>query len=310
MPEFHTSLLRERYVIEDKDSDPVIALSNRITVPLDNGRNSEIFVIRSKNMHSGLRFAAHLATDFSKTGSILKRKDKYDWEGIWKQINKDYEEKWNEERWVTIYHEGEVIFESRVEGIRPPFLDIVEQCDARNNYNYEETLTIAEEAFEQAGKNVSVDHSANVACIINIYSDKAKCGVILRRPDQTTTFNFTAHQQKGPQLTISQCLTVTAAFLEGIHLAFLIGMTNIKREMKLIDAKSEDAFHNDAAQKRLGRLNKAINMFENQMAVSYKPERPNFAKVIYEAENFAKDVLARDLKKKIESGETDGEWII
>lgn len=101
MAEFHTSLLREKFVIHDtmpdimSDEGPVIALSNRIIVPLVSTDNmvSETFVVRAQNMHSCLRMAAHMVADFYADGSLLSRAKPYDWEDAYKSITKGYEAK-------------------------------------------------------------------------------------------------------------------------------------------------------------------------------------------------------------------------
>ncbi|MBU0799957.1 MAG: hypothetical protein KKA05_03045, partial [Alphaproteobacteria bacterium] len=108
----------------------------------------------------------------------------------------------------------------------------------------------------------------------------------------------------------SQCLSAAAAFLEGIQLAFLVGMTNIKQHYELIDNYSDDAHQGRAASQKLGRLNSAIAQFENLVEVVYRPDRPDFGKMIDDAEIFAKKILAKEIERKIDSGEISGEgWV-
>jgi len=315
--EFHTSLLRERFVIHDampagmEEEEPVIALSNRLIVSLQDvhGKNTEIFIVRAQNMHSCLRMAARMAGDFSARGPLLNHSLEYRWEKSWQSITKGYEEKWNPDRWVAIYHKGRIIFEGG-EGERHSFLDIIEQCDTRNKDDYEKTIIVAEDAFKQAGKLVTIEHDANVACIINISGDEAKCGIILRGPNRTTTFNFTARKKAGRDIKISQCLTVSAAFLEGIQLAFFIGMTHTKLQYQLIEKTSKEAKKLTDSSRKLGRLNSAISQFNNLLDVSYRPDRPDFGKMIDEAKEFAREAFAADIQRKMAEGMDDGEWVV
>ena len=66
MQEFKTSLLREKFIIEDKTvgdkASSVTALSNRMVVSLENknGALQETFVIRTHNMHSCTRMATKI----------------------------------------------------------------------------------------------------------------------------------------------------------------------------------------------------------------------------------------------------------
>ena len=316
MSTFNSSLLREKFVIMDvmpgdlSDKEPVIALSNRLAEPLRSidGLTTEHFVVRAQNMHMCLRMAAKMASDFAEFGPIMGRKTRQlDWEYAYIAIAKGYEKKWNPKGWVAVYHKGRVIYEAG-DGQRHPFLDIIEQCDARNKDDYEKTLIVAEDAFKQAGKMVTIEHDANVATIINFKPGEAKCGIMLRGPNRTTTFNFTTRNKAGRDVKISQCLSVSAAFLEGIQLAFLVGMTNIKVHYELIDKYSEEAKQGDDASAKLGRLNGAITQYENLFEVVYRPDRPNFGVMIEEAEVFAQKIFSAELSKKIAEGEKS-DWI-
>ena len=315
MASFNSTLLREKFVIEDAISDdmsdksPIIALSNRLTLPFayDVDDIKEPFVVRAQNMHTALRLGAQMAREFQEDGPLLDRKKPFDWRAAYLSVTKGYEKKWNPHRWVAVYHKGRIVYEEG-ETERHPFLDIIEQCDARNPGDYEKSIEIAKDAFRQAGKTVNINHDANVALVLSITHKEGKGGVILRGPNHTTTFNFIAKERAGRDVKISQCLTISAAFLEGIQLAFLVGMTNQKIKYELIEKSSEDAIKARDASQKLGRLNGAVAQFENLQDVSYRPDRPNFAVMIDEAELFAKKVLADAVKEKIASGEKQ-DWV-
>lgn len=317
-PPFNASLLREKFVIRDitaTDMDsgvPIIALSNRIAIPLGAGtKDEEYFVVRAQNMHCCARMAARLSQDHFENGLIMGRKVPFDWAEAWTTINKGYERKFNPQRWIAVYHKGRVVFEDHAESERHPFLDIIEQCDAVNPDSYDKSLSIAEDAFRQAGKFVQIQYDSNVALIMSVKHDEGKCGVIVRGPSRTTTFNFTAKMKAGRYVKPSQCLSAAAAFLEGIQLCFLIGMTNIKTTYDLIEPLSEEARKGRDAVQKLGRLKTAISQFEQLLDVSYRPDRPEFPRMIDDAETFARKVLAREIARKIEEEEQNGEkWIV
>lgn len=317
MSEFSAALLREKFVIIDAqpadlaEAEPLIALSNRLKFPLTRPDGGvEIYVVRAQNMHSTARYTAQMIKDFHDNGSLVDRIIPFDWAGSWRAITKGYESDWNPQRWIAVYHNGRLVFEEG-EGKRHPFLDVIEQCDARNRGDYEQSLDIAKDAFRQAGKPVHIEHDANVALIMKVSPDEGKCGVIVRGPNKTTTFNLTAHRKAGRDVKASQCLTAAAAFLEGIQLSFLIGMTRQKQRYELIASSSDEARKGDAAGKKIGRLNTAIAQFENLVQVSYRPDRPSFSAMIDEAEEFARKVLSAEIESKIaEGGDEKSEWII
>jgi hypothetical protein len=263
-----------------------------------------------------VRFGAQMAREFYEKGNLIDRLQPKDWEEAWESITKGYEKTWNPNRWIAVYHRGRVVFESRDEDTdtgsgRHPFLDIIEQCDARNPGSYEKALEIAKDAFRQAGRMVDIEHDANVALVMSITPAEGRCGVIVRGPARTTTFNFSARMRAGREVKVSQCLTVSAAFLEGIQLAFLVGMTAQKVKYEIISPASPDAKKGNDARLKIGRLNVAISQFESMLDVNYRPDRPNFGAMMDEAEEFARKMIADEIKVKIARGDDDsGKWIV
>lgn len=325
MSEFSTSLLREKFIIHDAmpgadaGKEAVVALSNRLSLPLKSEKNdlrtdragkSETLVVRAQNMHSCVRYGAALAKEFQEYGPLVGRDKPFDFAAAYNAIVKGFEEKWNPQRWIAVYHKGRVVFESGP-GVRHPFLDIIEQCDSRNKAGYDKAVKVAEDAFKQAGRQVSIEHDSNIALVVAVTPLEGKVGAIVRGPSRTTTFNMVARTKAGRLVRPSQCLSAAAAYLEGIQLAFFVGMAQQKVNYDLIDAKSDEAKKAEEGRKKLGRLNSAIAQFESMLDVNYRPDRPDFALMIDDAVAFARKAFAAEIEKKIrEGGKESGEWIV
>ncbi len=312
MDAFSTTLLREKFEIRDSapvsDEEPVVALSNRLVTPIPGSPKGEKFVVRAQNMHSCIRMAAKIVTATLDEGSLIEREKPYDWEKAWDSVNEGFEKKYNPARWVAVYFKGKLVFS---EGNHHQFLDIIEGCDAKSAQDYEHSVVMAENAFKQAGKVVRITHDANIALVVNITPEQGRCGVILRGADKTTTFNFTAKPKGGKEVKVSQSLTVSAAYLEGIQLAFQVGMGREKRKYGLIEAGTDEYIKVEAAEKRLGRLNAAVRQFDQMLNVSYRPDKPDFFKMVEDAQGVARTMLAPQIQEKLESGELDeDEWVI
>ena len=314
MTEFRTSLLREKFTITEranKKAEPVIALSNRIVVPLtsEDKIDNETFIVRTQNMHSCARLAAAIAKEFFERGTIANRAIPLPWKEIWTDVIKGYERDWNENIWCAIYHNGRVIYRS---GEHHPFLDIIEQCDAANKQEYSKSIAFAEDAFSKAGKDVDIDHDSNVALVTSCTPEQAKCGIIVRAASGTTTFNYTATpnlKYKKP-IHAHTTLTVAAAFLEGVQLSFLVGLLNKKNEYKLLEKFSDEDRQFKRADNRLKNLDRAIGMYEQQFNVSYRPDRPTFNDMVEKAEKIAVKMLKSEIEEKISEGTiTSDEWI-
>ena len=294
---FNSSLLREKFVIQDeKNSNPAesatIALSNRFVVELRNPqhpKDKEVFIVRGHNMHSVIRMAARIIHDFTNGGPIANRQNRYKWENVWDAIVNDYEFAYNPDRWIAIYKDGKCVFTS---GDHHPFLDLIEKCDHDNNKDYDYAIPLAEKLFEQTGKSVKIVHDANVALSVNFEREEARLGIILRGSNKTTTFSFAVRPKKAKDyINIPQCLAAAAAFLEGIQLAFLVGMNTEKMRIRLIERFSKEEKQTKDGRRRLNRLIAEITSMETAFDVRYRPEKPDFELLVTEAEELGQKIL-------------------
>jgi len=295
MSDFTSSLLREKFTITEK-------ANKKSSDKIDN----ETFVIRTQNMHSCARLAAAMAKEFFERGTIANRAIPIGWHDMWNDVIKGYERDWNENIWCAIYHKGRVIYE---DGERHSFLDIIEQCDAANNGEYSQSVEFAENAFSKAGKEVDIHHSSNVALIIATTLEQAKCGIIVRAANSTTTFNYTAapNLRYKKEIHAHTTLTVAAAFLEGVQLAFQVGLLNKKLEYGLVEKFSDQDRKFKRSSTRLQNLNRAIGTYEQQFNVTYRPERPIFSDMVEKAESIAITILKDEIDAKMNGGLT-GEY--
>lgn len=307
---YKTTLLREKFVITEAGSTnadvSMVALSNRLFVDLKtpNGSNRETFIVRAQNMHMCVRFAAKMFASYADKGPLMNRPQPFKWVDTLIATMSDYERTHNEDFWLCVYSsKGRPVF---TYGEHHPFLDVIEQCDAFNSgvdsdsssvsasASYTESIKLAEQSFQQAGKNVEIYHDSNVALNLDFELNQAKIGVIIRAADKTTTFQYTVLSKDAEQpLNIPQVMNASAAFLEGFQVAFMVGMGVKKKSMKNMEV---DAMHerkiNDGKE-RLRRLDDEIETLENTFLVNYRPEKPHFGDTIREAHALAASLLSK-----------------
>lgn len=289
----NTTMLREKFIIHEDDgkTEPMIAVGNRIALPLvsKSGRVEERLVVRGQNMHTTLRMAGMIARTFYNDGPILHRSPSFPWGPNWKAWIPEYEMQHNDRNWIAVYSGGRAIFK---DGAYHPFLDIIEQCDARNRDEYDRAVSIAEAAFNQAGRGVRIDHQTTIAMVLGAATDKSRIGLIYRNPQHSSTFNFVIEPGTGNKTKIKaanagphQILMHAAAWLELVQLAVAAGFYKAKRADLIADLPPVQAVQN-----RLGKLNSEIENFENMYMTGYRPERPNMMDLIDEAANYAKGI--------------------
>lgn len=285
----NTTMLREKFILQEGEApEPMIAAGNRITLPLisKDGRHQERLIVRGHNMHTTLRMAAMICRTFYRDGPLLTRSPSFPWGPNWLDYMPEHERSTNPHSWISIYNSGRCIFKH---GEYHPFLDVIEQCDARNRDEYDRAVSIAENAFNMAGRGVHIDHQTTIAMVIGAMDDKTRVGLIFRNPKRSTTFNFSVEPAHDSITKIKavpephQCLLHAAAWLELVQLSVTAGFYRAKKGTAANDVPTLEN-----TQRRLGRLNIELEQFEASFDVLYRPERPNMMALIDEAAAFAR----------------------
>lgn len=292
--EFTIPLVREKFVLKEASqstegsTSDLIALSNRIEVNFA-GQSSETFVLRAQNMHICVRMLVRFIQNFQRLGAIMNRPTSPDWDRDWSMVINDYERLYNPNLWGAIYFEGKPVFEA---GEHHPFLDLIEKCAHSHKGAYDEVIPVAKNAFKATGKEINIEYDANVALVLDMNPDHARCGIIHRAPTRTTTFSYRATPSEGEKaINIPQVIGGTAAFLEGIQLGFLVGMNEVKSIMGIIERFSQEEKQTKEAKQRLSRLRTEIINMEDSHEIRYRPEKPDFLKIAKEAAKLAEDTL-------------------
>jgi hypothetical protein len=296
--EINTTLLRERFVIRDTESPevaPIVAVSNRLALPLHdaNGDLTDTFIIRAQNMHSCIRMAAQILNSFVQHGPILQQSKAFDFEEAWKKSGSTYENAHNKNRWGIVYHKGTEIFTS---GSPHSFLGIIEKCDSKNPGNYDRSIKMAEEAFHKTGRKIEISYEANIGMVLNVKPDIGRCGLIYRGAERNATFNFTTEPNAERNVSPVHCMNICACFLEGLQLAYSVGIAKDKVKLSIIKKFSPEEKEAEQASHRIGELNLELNIFENRYKLKFRPEKPEFSQAIDDAERFHRKIFDRQEK--------------
>lgn len=296
MTALNLSLLREKVIVLDADGDEdhadrqaiAQAMSNRVSLSLSTGAKEydEKFIIRAHTMHLCARMAAVIMEEFQDRGFLANRLTDRQWDGLWKSACGPFDVAHNPHRWAAVYHDGQPVFATGAPG---PLLDIIEGQQAKAGSGYDQVIFLIQDAFEQVGKNVSIDYDSNIGLVCSLKPEKGRCSVILRGAGRTTTFNFqilpTGDRKK---INMAQCLVGSAAFLEGVQLAYTVGRALGRMDLGQISRVGEEARMVQDARKRLTELGREIGTMERLMAVRYRPERPEFQKLVADVQKQTK----------------------
>ncbi len=289
----NTTMLREKFIIREKGErgrakQPIVAVGNRLSLPMvsANGQLEERLIIRAQNMHTALRIGAMVTREFFKSGPLLTRSPAFPWEMNVRNLTSDYEHRANPKLWAAIYHRGKVIYRF---GEYHPFLDVIEQCDARNRDEYDKAVNIAEQAFLLAGSTVSIDHQTTIAAVIGMSDNKLRCGLIYRSPKRSSTFNVQIEQKPlpSPKVEPQVGLFIASAWLEAIQMAVTLGFSRARSSRTRIKDGTETGM-DLRARRRIGRLNTDIKQYEQNFEVKYRPDKPDVFMLLDDSEKTAK----------------------
>lgn len=284
--EVNTTLLREKFVIRDSENvsaAPMTAMSNRLSLALydANGVLADTFIVRAQNMHGCLRMSAKIMQSFMQKGPIMSQSPEFDFEDAWEKACSDYEIFYNKNRWAAVYHKGAEVFSS---GDPHSFLGVIEKCDSKNPGNYDQSVQIAEDAFSKMGRKVSISYEANIGMVLNVKPEIGRCGLVYRTADRSSTFNFTTEPAETPVVSPVHCISICACFLEGLQLAYHIGTTNDKIKLNLIKKFSIEEKQAEQALLRIEQLDVELEIFRSRYKLKFRPEQPEFAQAIIDAE--------------------------
>jgi hypothetical protein len=100
-------------------------------------------------------------------------------------------------------------------------------------------------------------------------------------------------------------VSCSAAFLEGIQLAFLVGFNTEKIRLGIIERFSKEEKQTREAGERLVRLRHEVSNLEDTFEVRYRPEKPSFTMFLNQAETLAQKTLVPPPPKPVEDAGPD-----
>lgn len=282
MEDFATSLVREKITFVDKaasrasgvamngGSPDTVIRSNRIYLKLNNGLISEKVVVRAQTMHVAMLLAAKVMFSHYRNGPFAGRDVEYDWDAQWQSVLSGYEKNYNPSIWAAVYINGAPAFKT----MSDPYMDVVEKCAMLAGDTYDAAIGITEKAFQKAGKEIAITHDTNVAAVFTDTDGVMNCGIVHRAANHSQAFNFIVEGGVRDHRVV-QCITASAAFLEGLNLSMVVKDLQNKVRMKEITPSSPEAGRLRAAAARMVLLNKTILSFEEMYDVRYRPGKPD-----------------------------------
>ncbi len=280
-----TSLLREKFIINEKNAHQearplnLKCPSTRMAIELQ----SEEIIVRSYNMHSCVRMVAQIIAEHKKNGNIMSRQKKVGWTKLWSESLSPYDKIYNPNDWVAIYNKGKLAFSS---GKYHQLFDVIEKCDAIGDAPYEDSIKLAKDYFAKAGTEIKMTYDSNVALVAVLSDNNGRCSVVLRGADKTTTFNYALRPiAAGRTLDIPQGLRHAASFLEAVQLSYIVRENNNKTNQGIIKQHNEKAKQAAKALERIELLDNKISTIEHLHDIQYRPERPNFSRIMARPRN-------------------------
>lgn len=283
----HTiELRRERLsftpsIEESSDAKETFFLSNRIVLPLKTGDHTEQFVIRAQSVHLCLKTAALIAQEFRKRGPIQNRSPKFNWDELWGKVISGYEYKWNFNRWVRIYCEGQPVFE-KGPGKIPQQLDLLEEIIFNVRENYKMALSTFHAKVSKDRDDVVVNHKSSLALKAEIKNNTLRCSMQCRSANNSSIITMIATEPKtGTTFDQFTCLSLFSDFKQGFQYSHLLGL--LKKQIKSENDKDTENQIREL-EEEIRNIERRIHTLEGKCKVHYRPEKPDFSHLALQAE--------------------------
>lgn len=264
----------EHLLDETEDVETDLCLSNRLILPLKTGKNTENIIIRAQTMHLCLRMAEKIALDFNKSGPLINRATKPNWDDMWSKVIHGYEYKWNFNRWIKIYGEGKPLYE-KGPGRIPSQLDKLEEIIFNVKENYKMALATFHAKISEELDDVAVNHKSSLALKAEITPQAMRCGMQCRAANNSSIITINADSPKTThEFDLHNCLGLYADFLQGFQYAFILG--HLKKSVKNNKQDKEIQAEIDDITKEIQQINRHIDTAESRCKIRYRPEKPDF----------------------------------
>lgn len=297
MQKFNSTLLRERFQIKEvvsgdrfeqndhESGETVTAASNRMVIPFkdDLGIPVAEYVIRTHTMHTCMRLARELIKRLNSDDDEDPLPGLEDWVDFWNKIITPAEQSFDPDHWCAVYKDGKAVFQ---DGDHHAFLDVIETFACKHNCDYEQAVALAENAFKKAGKEVRIDHEAKIAAIIEHSKDVTKCGIIMRSPKHTTTYNIRVTAKDRVHGHILPALDLCSEYLEGMHHSFMVGHHESLLHKRQARSSHQSEMIISGARTRMYKIQRRVRELEGISDVHYRPEKPSFKKIIHDTMDY------------------------
>jgi len=230
--------------------------------------------IRGKSQSTVFRMAIALLTVFRRSGSLSTAVAIDHWQEAWKTSLSQYERDFIPENWVTVYQDGEKLFETHPQ----PEIDRIEAVAGGASIN-DDILGEAIEEMRQDDVHVHIHNDTQIAAVVNLMPKYIKCALLERQIRADGTFHFTLwyNEEKVPLLVALGAAMQTACNI--VEASSMITLYHRTRE-RLPNARGDDraAMQRllDLAKARTKELNSKINVMKSRAAIKFSPEAPNF----------------------------------
>ena len=290
IPDYKAKLVRERFEVtpikkNGEREDVRIAMANRLNFTcFDNyGQKKSDFIVRAQNIHTALRIGARVAQQWYDYGHMHKTgKNRFNWEQVYADATKDYEQRWNPDCWASVYKNGHLIFQHSP-AKNSEILNIIEQVFAHEKCAYQHIPWIAQRLFEQAGRTVEIDYDSNIAMELMGDDGSIKSHILHRDIEGRSEVQLDMLQKtsryikgaKGAKVKLHECLDVAAIVFEGLQHGFVVGKCNYDISSGQIKIGHRNAVQSDHALRRIKQLDSELNKQKTLHQLLFKP-KPDF----------------------------------
>ncbi len=256
------------------DEAALVISSNRAIIPIKTQIDNYNVVVRGFSVPAAMRMTAVAIDEFRRDENLLFDPLAMDWESAWRRRLSTYDADYNRDAWVSLHVNGKLVYISK--DTPDPSSDI-ERISAGRDINEAIVLEATKTLVGGASGDLAVEHDSQTAFVFSTFPTYHRATILERRGSRTGQYTISAyHAAPTKQIRMSHFVVFCADLNDLLTFKGFMARVQDLTASNKIQTSGITPTQVTAARNRRRDLVEAVETFEKQNKIVYRPERPSF----------------------------------
>lgn len=256
------------------DEAALVITSNRALIPIKTQVDNFAVVVRGFSVPSTMRMTAAVIDEFRRDPNLLYDPLGMDWDSAWRRRISQYDADYNREAWVSLHVNGKLVYISKD---TPEPSTEIERIAAGRDTTEAIVLEATKGMLGGGPGDLAVEHDSQTAFVFATFPQFHRATILERRGNRTGQYTISAyHPAPTKQIRMSQFVLFCADLNDLLTFKGFMARVQELTATRRIDTSGITPTQVAAARNRRRDLVEAVETFEKQNKLVYRPERPSF----------------------------------